>query len=210
MAEYVKTVWTDEVPDTTPIKYEIIEDTPDDLSSVQINIITDVTAGTALSAANLNKIEQGIHDAQDAVDTLQADFDAGTILTTPSSTTQVAGVRMSLTAGETMSFGEVGYIKSDSKIWKADASVIGTAPAIAICADSSIIANASGYYMFSGIARKDIWTWTPGGIIYLSVTGGAMTQTAPTATDEVIQVLGFALSATVIYFNPQFVVLEHV
>jgi hypothetical protein len=36
-----------------------------------------------------------------------------------------------------------------------------------------------------------------------------MVQIAPTGTDDVIQILGIALAADVIYFNPQLVQVEH-
>lgn len=93
-------------------------------------------------------------------------------------------------------------MKSDGKLWKADANGTGTYPATAM-ALGTISANASGTFLLSGQARQDSWNWTIGGVMYLSTTAGAMTQTKPAATDDVIQVLGVAYpNADTVYFNP--------
>ena len=51
--------------------------------------------------------------------------------------------------------------------------------------------------------------WTVGGLLYLSTTAGAITQTAPSGTDDVIQILGVAYASKIIFFNPQLVQVEH-
>jgi microcystin-dependent protein len=66
---YTPTTWTNEVPATTPIKYRIVGDVEGELSaSATIEIVTDVTAGTPVNAANLNKLEQGLVDLQSDID----------------------------------------------------------------------------------------------------------------------------------------------
>lgn len=58
---YTPTTWSDEVPDTTPVKYTIRDTNGNILyDNVRIDLKTGVTAGTAVNAANLNHIEQGI------------------------------------------------------------------------------------------------------------------------------------------------------
>jgi hypothetical protein len=52
----------------------------------------------------------------------------------------------------------------------------------------------AGYSAFSG--------WPAGNKLYLSTTAGGVVPTQPSGTDNVIQVLGYAMSATVMYFNP--------
>lgn len=70
---YSKTTWTDEVPASTPIKYAITGDVEGELSaSATIEIVTSVTAGTAVNATNLNKIETGIETAQAAAEAAQS------------------------------------------------------------------------------------------------------------------------------------------
>ena len=46
------------------------------------------------------------------------------------------------------------------------------------------------------------WNWTLGATLYLSVTGGSLTETPPSGTNEVIRVVGYAVSAQVIYWLP--------
>lgn len=58
---YSKTIWTNEVPATTPVKYAIIGDVEGEISaSATIAPVTSITPGTALNAANLNHIEDGV------------------------------------------------------------------------------------------------------------------------------------------------------
>ncbi len=61
---YSKTTWSDELPASTPIKYKISQATDGDVATdATIEIVTSVTAGTPVNAANLNKIEDGIDGA---------------------------------------------------------------------------------------------------------------------------------------------------
>lgn len=52
------------------------------------------------------------------------------------------------------------------------------------------------------IVRNDGWTWTAGATLYLSTTPGAITATQPSGTDDVIRIVGFALTDDCIYWNP--------
>lgn len=122
-----------------------------------------------------------------------------------------SGVTMpTVTAGETLAQWDVCYIKSDGKAWKADADAIATASAILI-ATAAISANATGTFGVLGLVRNDGWSaWTVGGLVYLSTTAGGMTQTAPTGTDKVVQVLGVAYAAKIIFFSPSLAQAERV
>ena len=53
-----------------------------------------------------------------------------------------------------------------------------------------------GYYLNTS------WSFTPGSVLYLSVTGGSITQTQPSGGNNIVRIVGFAISATEIYFNP--------
>ena len=91
---------------------------------------------------------------------------------------------------------------------KADASTSATAPTL--CMALAIIAlDATGSFLFIGIARDDTWAWTPGATLYLSETAGAITATAPTVTDTVTQVLGVATHADRMYFKPSADIVTH-
>ncbi len=126
----------------------------------------------------------------------------------PSADLTASGTVVSLTAGEALTFGMPCYIKSDGKMWKADANQATLFPA-QFLAIASIAADASGMFLVEGFARNDAWSWTVGGAIYLSITIGTMTQTQPSATDECIQVLGFATHADRMLFRPSVDYITH-
>lgn len=133
-----------------------------------------------------------------------------TTLTASQTDDTFSGTKITATAGENLTIGNIVYMKSDGKLWKADADAIATSGAIAI-ALASISADAAGMFGTIGLMRDDsAYAWTVGGLLYLSTTAGDITQTAPSGADDVIQVLGVALSADVIYFKPELTQVEHV
>jgi hypothetical protein len=116
------------------------------------------------------------------------------------------GIKVTLTAAVNVNFGDVCYLNSSGKCALIDADAIATMSGLAMCVDESISANNSGNWLFFGTVRNDSWSWSPGGLMYGSVTGttgNTLSQSRPTGVDDVVQVLGFALSATVVYFAPQ-------
>lgn len=130
------------------------------------------------------------------------------IRATPTADTTASGIITTLTAGASMVFGDVCYIASTGKAVLADASAIATSGALVL--SLGVYSDTDpGNFLLHGVARNDTWNWTVGGIVYLSLTAGSMTQTAPSATDEVIQILGVATHADRIYFNPSLVQIEH-
>lgn len=127
------------------------------------------------------------------------------VTASPASDHTASGLKIILTATDNMAFGDVGYIASTGKVSLIDADAIATMTGIVMCADATINADASGNFLLMGIARDDTWNWTVGGTIYGTVTGtsgNTLSQTAPTATDDVVQKLGVALSADTMYFYP--------
>jgi len=63
--------------------------------------------------------------------------------------------------------------------------------------------------MYSGTLRYDTWAWTPGGLLYVSpTTAGAMTQTRPSTVGHQVQVVGHAVDADRIRFEPNIVFVE--
>ena len=126
---------------------------------------------------------------------------------TPDADHQVSGFTADLTAGENVAFGDVGYMKSDGKVWKSDANAASTMPAL-FMAIETILADASGKWLLLGYARDASWSWAVGGLIYASATAGALTQTAPSGTGDQVQVVGVATNSTRMFFNPSLVLVE--
>ena len=103
-----------------------------------------------------------------------------------------------------MVVGDVGYIASDGHVEFAKADAVGTMPGIVI-ALATIATTASGDFMIHGVVRQDTWNWTPGANIYVSTTGtstNTLTATAPSGSGEQVQIVGIALTADTILFNP--------
>lgn len=136
-----------------------------------------------------------------------------TVVAVPGSDHEASGVKLALTANEAQNFGDVCRINSSGSAQLADSSVIATASMAVMCVSNSVAGAATGQYLMLGIARDDSWAWTVGGLIYLSLTGttgNTLTQTAPTATDEVVQVVGIATHADRMMFYPNLVQVERV
>jgi hypothetical protein len=125
----------------------------------------------------------------------------------PTSDHSASGSIATLTAAESLVFGDFCYMNASGKMAKADADAIATSSCIGL-AIATISADATGNFLMVGFARDDTWNWTVGGLIYLSTTAGAATQTAPSGTDDVVQVLGVATHADRMWFNPNLTQVE--
>jgi len=105
-----------------------------------------------------------------------------------------------LNAGATIAQWEAVYLGGSSTWLLADANGSGTFPARGLATAAYVNTNAATI-LVEGTVRNDAWNWTPGGTIYLSGTAGALTQTAPSASGDKVQQVGFALTADIAYFN---------
>ena len=115
-----------------------------------------------------------------------------------------------MTAGATLAFGDAVYQKSDGEMHLGDADAAATSGVIAIAVASGSD-GASSNFMFYGFLRDDTWNWTVGGLVYLSTTGSSgntLTQTAPSGTGDIVQILGVATHADRIFFNPSLTYAE--
>lgn len=106
-------------------------------------------------------------------------------------------------AGESITAMELVYLGANGKWYRADAdaaSSCGGLLAIALeskSADQYIRVALPGSYV-----RDDSWSWTAGNTLYASTDIGVLTATQPSGTDDVIRVVGWAISGTVIFFHP--------
>jgi len=135
---------------------------------------------------------------------------------TPDTNLTGSGTKGVFTNGNagTVDFGDVCYMAADGDLEFVDADAETSMPALYM-ALGTIAAAASGEWMLIGVVRNDSWTWTIGpgtsGLIYVSTTGttsNTLTQTAPSGTGEQVQIVGTAISATVMLFNPSSVLVE--
>ncbi len=119
-----------------------------------------------------------------------------------------AGTTAPMTAGINLVLPQAVYVGGDGKMEKVLATGAGTMPAIAL-AVRNINEDAEGEFLLQGFFRDDTWGWTPGGLLYASRgTAGALTQTQPATAGDQVQVVGIAITADIIHFNPSYELVE--
>jgi|3_EtaG_2_1085321.scaffolds.fasta_scaffold07601_4 hypothetical protein len=117
-----------------------------------------------------------------------------------------SGTTVTGTAGVNLVFGDLVYLAvADSKWEKTDADAVGTAGTVML--GIVVVAgdeDASVTLLLSGIIRADAAfpTLTVGAPAYVGVTAAAIQVAAPSGTDDVVRVVGYALTANELYFNP--------
>ena len=117
------------------------------------------------------------------------------------------GVIVPLTYGESIVLGDLRYVKSDGKVWKADANAI-VFPVYGLALATA--SEGTNNVLRCGVYRDDTrYNFTIGGLVYLSITAGGETQTIPAALNDLDQVVGTALSADVLDFCPSAVYTTH-
>ena len=116
-------------------------------------------------------------------------------------------------AGEDLTAGECVYFKSDGKMWKAVATAAATSRCVAMCL-ATTSANAMGPFLLKGFARfnSEFPTWTVGGALYTpeaeTSNKNVPEQTAPDTDGDFVQIIGWAVSADAIWFDPDSTVVE--
>lgn len=121
------------------------------------------------------------------------------------------GITTERTAGTALTRGQLCYVGADGKMEKALATAESMSRVIAICEEASIAENAAGTFLLHGFFEAEFNFGTLGAKIYLSDdTAGAHDETQPAGTDECIVIVGIAMGADLLYFNPQVqAIVEH-
>jgi hypothetical protein len=104
------------------------------------------------------------------------------------------------TAAENLGALKIVYLNVDSQWALADADVVAGMPVVGIT-QHAIPVGTKGIIFLYGFIGDLSWTWTPGAAIYASSTAGELTQTMPSGSGEIVQRLGMAYNATMIYFD---------
>jgi len=108
-----------------------------------------------------------------------------------------------LNAGATISIMELVILDSSSKWQKTDANSAALYAGMLAMALEAGTNNNPMLVAFKGsVIRNDAWAWTPGAVLYMSETAGAITATQPSTADVAIRVIGYALTDDCIYFDP--------
>jgi len=106
-----------------------------------------------------------------------------------------------MTAGETLAAGDLIYIAAAGTVFKADANTNGKEAIGFVLA--GITSAASGTVYFGTGLVTGLSGLTPGVKQFLSATTtGGITTTPPSGTSDLVQLVGWAKSATELFFTP--------
>ena len=117
-----------------------------------------------------------------------------------------SGITITGTGGATLAFGDLIYLQASDSRWElvdADAVATGGDLLIGMC----VLASTDGAaltILLQGTIRADanFPALTIGSAVYASTDPGNIQVADPTGTDDFVRVVGFALTADEIYFNP--------
>jgi hypothetical protein len=106
-------------------------------------------------------------------------------------------------SGYTASAFDLVFMGSGGKWLEVDADAVATCKGmIGLALEAKNDTEAMLVALPGSFVRDDTWAWTVGATLYAGETLGAMQEAIPTGADAVIKVVGFAVSADVIFFNP--------
>lgn len=184
---YSPTTWSDEVPNTSPVKYTIRNSSGVIIyDDVRIDIKTTVTAGTPVNAANLNKIEQGIVTLENG--TIPKAFQAKGDLFIGSG--NGTGQRLTVSGGsppvlsndDNLFTNRVGWVYPAFCLWKRNSSVqaISSGVETIVNFDTSVYDDDSGGIL--AVTSGASWNCTVGQtgwyLIYASIIFNTSTDWA--------------------------------
>ena len=117
------------------------------------------------------------------------------------------GITIAGTAGATLAFGDLIYLAVADSRWElCDADALATAGNVMIgmCVLAAAADGSATTVLLMGQIRADAKfpALTVGAAVYAGETAGAVQVAIPTGADNVIRVVGFALTADEMYFNP--------
>jgi len=124
------------------------------------------------------------------------------------------GLKTIITVGEDVVAGDGLFMQNDGKYWLSDADAGATMP-MKIIAIEDIDADESGLALHEGYYRNDdLYDWTLGAgeanLLFTHTTGGEMVQLAnqPAGAGDQVQVVGWVVTANIIYFRPSLELVE--
>lgn len=105
-----------------------------------------------------------------------------------------------LIAGEALAADDVCYLNSSGKMVKADASADAQSRGmLSICTETLALDDVGtfvlkGFYTAAGL--------TAGGLLYLGTTTGTWSAAPPSGSGDILRVLGYAVTTTQMFFDP--------
>jgi hypothetical protein len=111
------------------------------------------------------------------------------------------------TAGATLVFGDICYLQTADSRWElagADNAAVGHNFKLGMCVLAAASDGQPTKMLLYGKIRADAIfpTFTIGAPVYLSTTLGDVQVAAPTATTDIVRVVGYGNTADELFFNP--------
>jgi hypothetical protein len=122
------------------------------------------------------------------------------------------GIIFTFRAGATVTPFSPVYIDGNNEVQECNANAIATMPCIGVTMNTSdVSADADIEVMMLGLIRHDSFSdfGAAGAPVYASGTAGALTTTAPSGTDDVVQVVGHSIAEDLIFVQPCLTTIEH-
>ena len=108
-----------------------------------------------------------------------------------------------LASGFQATITDLVVIGNTSKWIEADADATSTSIGLlGIALEAKNNAQLMNVALPGSFVRGDGWNWTPGAVLYIGNTPGAMVEAPPTGTGDVVRTVGYAVTPTVVFFNP--------
>lgn len=121
----------------------------------------------------------------------------------PLKASQVATFKKVREQGEALTAGDLCYLKSDGKYWKADNTAEATAKGELVIAGGNL--NGSFRDFYTGGEVGGFSSLTVGAELWMS-TAGSITEINPNddtpASGDIVRLIGWVKDATTIIFNP--------
>ena len=114
-----------------------------------------------------------------------------------------SGIIGNLDGAATIAAYSLVYVTAAGQWQLADADLAATMSVVALATDGLPGVGLKGKLLFQGLVNNNAWTWTPGGEVYASAVAGALTQTKPVGAGDIVQPIGVAVTATLLYFDPK-------
>jgi hypothetical protein len=107
----------------------------------------------------------------------------------------------------TVGIGGLLHMVADGSFDDADADAEATCSGLLALATTASL--GSQVVLLQGTFQDaGTWNWTPGAILYASTTVGQMTETKPSGSGDIVRIVGYAITADVIYFDPDKTYIE--
>ena len=122
------------------------------------------------------------------------------------------GIIFTFRTGATVTPFSPVYLDGNNEVQEADADAIATMPCIGVSINTSnVTADNDIEVMLLGLIRHDSFTdfGAAGAPVFVSTTVGTMTTTAPSGTDDVVQIVGHSIAEDLLFVQPSLTFITH-